>query len=77
MQAIHKGAFMNTVIFTEDVTILDFIIRMITCAPILGMMIGFVIYEIIIKPIKTHKIQKELMAKGCPKPGSYKKYIWF
>lgn len=68
---------MNTIILTEDVTILDFIIRIITCAPILGFMIGFVIYEIIIKPIVTHKTQEELMAKGYPKPDSYKKYIWF
>lgn len=72
-----KDQSMNTVILTEDVTILDFIIRVITCAPILGVMIGFVIYEIIIKPIKTHNIQEELMAKGYPKPDSYKKYIWF
>lgn len=72
---------MNTIIFTDDVTLLDFIIRMLAHTPILDVMIGFVIYEIIyeiiIKPIKTHKIQKELMAKGCSKPDSYKKYIWF
>lgn len=68
---------MNTVIFTEDVTLIDFIIRIVTCAPVVGLMIGFVTYEIIIKPIKTHKIQKELMSQGYPKPDSYKKYIWF
>ncbi len=68
---------MNTVFFTEDVTLIDFIIRIVTCAPVVGLMIGFVIYEIIIKPIKTHKIQKELMSQGYPKPDSYKKYIWF
>ena len=68
---------MNTVIFTEDVTLIDFIIRIVTCAPVVGLMIGFVIYEIIIKPIKTHKIQKELMSQGYPKPDSFKKYIWF
>lgn len=68
---------MNTVIFTEDVTLIDFIIRIVTCAPVMGLMIGFVIYEIIIKPIKTHKIQKELMSQGYPKPDSFKKYIWF
>ena len=68
---------MNTVIFTEDVTLIDFIIRIVSCGPVLGLMIGFVIYEIIIKPIKTHRIQKELMSQGYPKPDSFKKYIWF
>lgn len=68
---------MNTVVFTENVTLIDFIIRIITCAPVVGLMVGFVIYEIIIKPIKTHRIQKELMSQGYPKPDSYKKYIWF
>lgn len=68
---------MNTVIFTEDVTLIDFIIRVVTCGPVVGLMIGFVIYEIIIKPIKTHRIQKELMSQGYPKPDCFKKYIWF
>ena len=44
---------------------------------ILGLIFGLVTYEIIIKPIKIHEIQKELMSKGCPKPDSYKEYIWF
>lgn len=38
---------MNTVIFTEDVTLIDFIIRVVTCGPVVGLMIGFVIYEIL------------------------------
>ena len=44
---------------------------------VVGFMLGFIIYAIIIRPIKTHEIQKELMAQGYPKPDSYKKYIWF
>ena len=42
-----------------------------------GAISPFMWNEIIIKPIKTHKIQKELMSQGYPKPDSYKKYIWF
>lgn len=38
--------------FTQDVTILDFIIRLISGLPIIIIMILFLIREIIIKPIK-------------------------
>ena len=44
---------------------------------VVGFILGFIICVIIIKPIKTHRIQKELMSQGYPKPDSYKKYIWF
>jgi hypothetical protein len=44
---------------------------------VVGFILGFIIYVIIIKPIKTHRIQKELMSQGYPKPDSYKKHIWF
>lgn len=43
---------MNEILFTQEVTLLDFIIRMICIAPIFILMIGFVINEVIIKPIK-------------------------
>ena len=44
---------------------------------ILGILLGLIIYQLVIKPIKVHNIQKDLMSKGCPKPDSYKEHIWF
>lgn len=43
---------MNEILFTQDVTLLDFIIRTICILPIFLFMIGFAINELIIKPIK-------------------------
>lgn len=44
---------------------------------LLGILLGLIIYQLVIKPIKVHDIQKGLMAQGYPKPDSYKEHIWF
>lgn len=43
---------MNEVLFTQDVTLKDFIIRIVCYLPIISLMLGVVINDIIIKPIK-------------------------